>query len=146
LNKDSIPVIHQPNVFGPGCMLEEWGVGLNGRLPRTLMSLMVADFAAPVAPEYCITGITDRDGSIGIQAWLQGNVLLIRPVDENQKLSSYQLKLYSSMGGLCASSSVDLLPGSTTYYDLPALTTGLYILELTAPDSPRFAQPFSIIR
>jgi len=77
--KDSLGIIENPDVMGPGCGYRLWAVGLNGRFPYQSLPNFVADFAAPEAPEHCVTAVNTQDiGGPWSVSWQEG-WLVLRP-------------------------------------------------------------------
>ncbi|HPF67957.1 MAG TPA: hypothetical protein PLC20_09805 [Flavobacteriales bacterium] len=141
LNKDSLAVIHQPDEWGLGCMLEEWGQGLAGRLPDQQLPRSVADYAASHAPEYCWLGVEDPDGIADLIIWADVDLLWMR-LDKSGTATDRTFRLYSTMGTLCAQGNVRLSPGSAVAITISHLLSAPYLLELSAPGEPRLVRPF----
>lgn len=79
INRDSLGVIEHPNVWGAGCEYRNWAVGLNGRFPYQSLPNFVADYAAPEAPEHCVTAVdAPDDGGHWSVSWQEG-WLVLRP-------------------------------------------------------------------
>jgi hypothetical protein len=141
LEKDSIPVIHAPDVYGPGCMIQEWGLGLSGRYSDWHLPEAVADFAATTAPEYCWLGFEGMEMEADLTVWADADLVWMR-LDGTEAPSNRILKLYSMMGALCSQGQIHLKPASTSTFNISYLPPAPYLLELSAPGFPRLVKPF----
>jgi hypothetical protein len=141
LNKDSMAVIHHPDVLGPGCQVEQWGQGLNGRYPGTFMMDHVSDFSAPNAPEHsCGVPVQELESVTTARCWVVADGVV---VDGLSSEAAVWYQLVNAWGQICVAGQ---LPRSTScVLPLSGLASGHYVIHLTSPgafsQALRFVNP-----
>ena len=123
---DSMPVIHFPDVWGPGCVADDWGIGLKGKYPRYGSQNHVDDFSSFYAPDHaCDVGMTDGQGFVGVELRLLENTLIV----EHPGIANATVQLFDLIGRTCAPGPVER-PFGRTILDVSNLVSGAYLVQV----------------
>lgn len=111
-------------------MLDEWGVGLGGRLSQQLLPRLVADFAAPQASEYCWVGISaPMTAGQDISVFLDGDQLWLDLGDAPLKEPLYATIVDVSGKDCTRAVPIHAHSGRQTL-SVSDISSGLYLLQL----------------
>lgn len=138
LGIDSISVIQNPDVLGPGCLPQEYALSLNGRLPRQLMPLFVADFAAPQAPAYCSVGVSTLPGLQRPNLRYSADGLEIGPLP----YGAFEWSINDASGRTCQRGRISASAGAIERFTLQELPVGYYQLVLRGRDGVAYRWSF----
>ncbi|MBK7270235.1 MAG: hypothetical protein IPI07_12250 [Flavobacteriales bacterium] len=141
LNIDSIPVINQPDVWGTGCMIEEWAVGLNGRFSQFAIPETVFDFSAPSAPDHCWAEIAMLPDLAELRLCVDGDLLFL-DLGGGRIYETLQASIVDACGRRFCSERIIPTATTRTSFSITGLSPGLYLLRLSGASGYHTSRSF----
>jgi hypothetical protein len=141
LGKDSLPVIHQPDVIGAGCQIEQWAIGLNGRFAWLQLLDYVSSFSSPMAPAHsCAVELNESATIPPLQCWIGAEGLV---VDGLVSKAAFDFTVLNALGQTVAFG--ELPSAERCVLPIQGLASGHYFIQISSPRTStqvlRFVNP-----